>query len=165
VAVERFPVEEGTILLFARAVGDPNPIYADPVYAAATDLGAIIAPPTYVQSSAQFDPDYPLRPKQGQPWMGSGRTPSGVASSSGSGDSVGRGLHAEQEFTYHRPVRVGDVLSATSRPGKQWEKQGRSGKLVFSENITEYRDQYGDLVVTARSVGVLTEGPASSEAK
>jgi acyl dehydratase len=167
VAVERFPVEEGTILLFARAVGDPNPIYSDPAYAATTELGGIIAPPTYVQSSAQFDPDNPLRPKPGQPWFGSGRNPTGLTPSgeSGGGGGIGRGLHAEQEFTYHRPVRVGDVLSTTSRPGERWEKQGRSGKLVFSENITEYRDQHGELVVTARSVGVLTEGPSAEDAK
>ena len=37
----------------------------------------IIAPPTFVQPSAQFDPDYPLRPKLGQPWFGSGRNPTG----------------------------------------------------------------------------------------
>jgi hypothetical protein len=171
VAVERFPVEEGMVLMFARAVGDPNPIYSDPAYAATTQLGGIIAPPTFVQASAQFDPDYFLRPKLGQPWFGSGRNPTGLAPSGGSGGGesggggMGRGLHAEQEFTYHRTLRVGDVLSTTSRPGERWEKQGRSGKLVFSENITEYRDQHGELVITARGVGVLTEGPPASEPK
>ena len=54
----------------------------------------------------------------------------------------------------------GDVLTATVKPGKKWEKQGkRSGKLLFSETVTEYRDQSGELVVTARSVGVHTERP------
>jgi hypothetical protein len=53
---------------------------------------------------------------------------------------------------------VGDVLTATTKPGQRWEKEGRrAGKLVFSESITEYRDQDGELVVTARSVGVRTE--------
>ena len=33
----------------------------------------------------------------------------------------------------------------------------RGGKLLFSENVTEYRDQNGELVVTARGVGVRTE--------
>jgi len=46
------------------------------------------------------------------------------------------------------------------KPGKAWEKEGkRSGKLKFSETITEYRDQKGELVITARSVGVQTERP------
>jgi hypothetical protein len=52
------------------------------------------------------------------------------------------------------------VLTATEKPGKKWEKQGkRSGKLIFSETVTEYRDQNGDLVITARGVGVQTERP------
>jgi len=147
-------------VLFARAVGETNPIYFDPEYAAGAEVGGIVAPPTFVQSSAQFDPDYPLRPRPGQPWMGSGGTPTGLTPAPGGG-SGGGGLHAEQEFTYHRHLRPGDVLSAAAKPGETWEKQGRSGKLVFMESITEYRDQHGELVITARSVGVRTERPVT----
>ncbi len=169
-AIDRFPIEEGHILLFARAVADPNPVYADATYAATTEPGGIIAPPTFPQASAQFDPDYPLRPKLGQPWFGSGRTPTGLSDRPGDGGASGgggggTGLHAEQEFEYHRPLRAGDILSSTTRQGEQWEKQGRSGQLVFSESITEYRDQHGQLVVTARSVGVRTERPVAREAR
>ena len=64
-SVERFPVEAGHIMMFARSIGDPNPVYADAEYAAGTEVGGVIAPPTFVQASAQFDPDYPLRPKPG----------------------------------------------------------------------------------------------------
>ena len=164
-AVERFPVEASHILMFARAVGDPNPIYPT-TYAAGTEVGGIIAPPTFAQSSAQFDPDYPLRPKPGQPWFGSGKEPTGVKrekkEGEGSGGAAG-GLHAEQHFTYHRHLRPGDVLTATNRPGETWEKESkRAGKLIFSETITEYRDQDGELVVTARGVGVRTESVIES---
>jgi hypothetical protein len=168
VTAQHFPIEEGAILLFARAVGDPNPVYSDRDYASKTEVGGIIAPPTFVQSNAQFDPDYPLRPKAGQPWFGSGRTPTGTPAPSTDGESRGgggSGLHAEQEFEYRRPLRPGDVLTSTSRPGESWEKQGRSGKLVFSESITEYRDQDGEVVITARSVGVRTEGPVAQRAQ
>ncbi|MDA8342464.1 MAG: MaoC family dehydratase, partial [Actinomycetota bacterium] len=68
-AAERFPVESGHVMMFARAIGDPNPIYVDPDYAATTEVGHVIAPPTFVQASAQFDPDYPLRPKIGERWF------------------------------------------------------------------------------------------------
>jgi len=162
-AVDRFPVEAGHILMFARSIGDPNPIYADAEFAANSEVGAIPAPPTFVQASAQFDDEYPLRPKIGRPWFGSGREATGLKrepdSSRGGGESgMGRGLHAEQHYTYHRTLVAGDVLSATTFPGERWEKQGkRAGKLVFSETITEYRDANGELVVTARSVGVRTE--------
>ncbi len=181
-AVDKFPIEAGHIMMFARSVGDANKIYYDEDHARTTEVGHIIAPPTFVQSSAQFDPDYFLRPKIGEPWFGSGKNPSGFQpasaggdsgnGNSGGGDSSGGGsggsgggiLHAEQHYEYHRHPKPGDVLTATDRPGQTWEKQGRrAGKLIFSEAITEYRDQNGDLVVTARSIGVRTERPATSE--
>jgi len=155
-AIDRFPVEASHILMFARAVGDPNPVY-DPSQTAPED---IVAPPTFAQASAQFDPDYFLRPKVGEPWFGSGKEPTGVKpkeGSGGGGGGGGGGLHAEQHFTYHRPIRVGDVLIPTTRPGEQWEKQGRSGRLRFREQIIEFRDEAGEFVVTARSVSVQRE--------
>ena len=165
-AAKRFPVEEGHILMFARAIGDDNPVYRDEYAARKTEAGGIIAPPTFAQSSAQFDPDYFLRPKVGKPWFGSGKNPTGIAR--GEGGSAegggGGGLHAEQHFEYHRPLRPGDVLTASVKPGKTWEKEGRrSGKLVFSESVTEYRDQNGELVITARGVGVRTERPVDQK--
>jgi acyl dehydratase len=160
-AVERFPVEAGHIMLFARAISDPNPVYADADSAAGTEVGGIIAPPTFVQAGAQFDPEYVLRPKFGQPWFGSGRNATGIQRDPSTGGARGGGLHAEQHYEYHRTLRPGDVLSATSHEDKTWERDGRSGKLVFSESVTEYRDQHGELVVTARSVGVRTERPVT----
>src|SRR5437764_12248536 len=151
--------------MFARSIGDPNPIYADENHARSTEVGAIIAPPTFAQASAQFDPDYFLRPKIGQPWFGSGKNPTGIVRGEGGGGGGGGGLHAEQHFEYHRHLKPGDVLTATNLPGKTWEKEGRrSGKLIFSENVTEYRDQNGELVITARGVGVRTERPVDQSA-
>ena len=162
-AVEKFPIEASHVMMFARSVGDANPVYHDAEYAKETEPGAIIAPPTFLQASAQFDPDYFLRPKIGEPWFGSGREPSGVKKDAAGGSGGGGGgLHAEQHFEYHRTPKVGDVLTAEVKPGKSWEKEGRrGGKLMFSETITEYRDQNGELVVTARGLGVRTERPAT----
>jgi acyl dehydratase len=151
-AVERFPVEATHILMFARAIGDENPVYTDPTSEAAARFGGVIAPPTFTMASSQFDPDALLRPKVGEPWFGSAKDPSGAEIA-----STGR-LHAEQHFEYHRPLLAGMVLTAVNKPGKTWEKEGkRGGKLHFSESITEYYDQNDQLVVTARGVGVRTE--------
>ena len=162
-AVEKFSVEASHIMMFARSVGDGNPIYHDEAHAKSTEPGGIIAPPTFAQASAQFDPNYSLRPTiDGDGWFGSGGKPSGAKprEGGGGGGGGGGGLHAEQRFVYHRHLKPGDVLSATTKPGKSWEKQGRrSGKLVFSETVTEYRDQNDELVVTAIGVGVRTERP------
>lgn len=166
-AVDKFPVEYTHIMMFARSIADDNPIYRDEDYAKDTEVGSIIAPPTFAQASAQFDPNFFLRPQVGEPWLGSGKEPTGLkpkkqegdgAKKEGGGGGGGGGLHAEQHFEYHRHPRPGDVLSVTVKPGKKWEKEGkRSGKLKFSETISEYRDQNGELVITARSVGVQTE--------
>jgi hypothetical protein len=138
VAAGRFPVEAGHVLAFARSLGaaDGLPSVGD------------VAPPTFLIAGAQFDAEYPLRPRPGVPWHGSGGDAGLVTEGAG-------GLHAEQHFVYHRPVRVGDVLVGASRPGQEWEKHGRSGRLRFREQITEFRDEAGELVVTARSVSVL----------
>jgi acyl dehydratase len=180
-AAERFPVEPGHILLFARSIGDTNPLYADTAAAEAAGFDGVLAPPTFVQAGAQFDPDYPLRPHPDKVWFGSGSTPSGLSkprpregegngddsgSGSGGGDggSGGTGLHAEQRYEYHRPLVAGDVLSAETRAGETWTKQGRrGGNLRFRELITEYRDQEGELVVTATSVAVATERVVEQE--
>jgi hypothetical protein len=136
----RFPVEAGHVLTFARALGasDGLPGAGDP------------APPTFAIAAAHFDPEYPLRPRPGVPWHGSGGDAGLVTEGAD-------GLHAEQHFSYHRPIRVGDVLVGASRPGEEWEKQGRSGRLRFREQITDFRDEAGELVVTARSVSVRRE--------
>ncbi|MCU1656095.1 MAG: hypothetical protein JWO57_751 [Pseudonocardiales bacterium] len=137
----RFPVEAGHILLFTRAAGGSDPDITAP------DLPA---PPTFVQSSVQFDPDWAFRPRPGQPWLGSGREPTGDASA---GD--GSILHAEQHFEYHRPLRAGAVLTVSIEDGETWVKQSRNGgELHFAEQRTEYRDQDGELVITARAVSV-----------
>jgi hypothetical protein len=109
-------------------------------------------PPTFIQASANADPDWPLRPGPDGSWFGSGKQPGTVDES-----SAGR-LHAEQHFEYHRPMRVGDVLSATERPGSSWTKQGRrGGRLHFEETVVDFRDETGERVVTVRAVGVQTE--------
>lgn len=151
-AIGRFPVESGQVLTFVRAIDDENPVYREEEAARAAGLPTIAAPPTFVQASAHFDPAYPLRPSREAGWFGSGSGP-------GTTDPRGAGiLHAEQHFEYHRPLIVGDVLTATVEPGRTWEKEGRrGGRLAFFEEVTVYRDQGGDPVVTARLVGVRTQ--------
>ncbi len=154
----RFPIEAAHVLMFARAVGDPNPVYSDAAYAAAQGLAGVIAPPTFPIAADHFDPDYERRPRPGVAWFGSGRNPI----SAGGGPQLTRGgpsgFHAEEHFVYHRYPKVGDRLRGVGREGETWYKQGRrGGRLSFQEQITEYRDEAGEAVVTARWVTVLTE--------
>jgi len=149
-----FPVERGHILMFARALGDDNPIYADEDHGSTRQRGGLVAPPTFVASAAQFDPDWPYRPRPGVEWNGSGRGPGFAPASSGGGTS----LHAEQHYEFHVPLRPGDVLTVSREAGKTWEKHSaRGGTLRFSEEITRFVNQCGELAVTARRVRVITE--------
>jgi hypothetical protein len=128
-----FPIERGHILQFLRAIDDSNPAF----------LKVGVAPPTFMMAGDHFDPDSPRRAKPGE-------LPQIAVS--------GLGFHAEQHFTYHRHPRPGDVLTARSCDGARWEKEGsRGGHMVFSETITEYTDQSGEAVVTARWVTCKTE--------
>lgn len=161
-----FHVDRTGILLFASALGETNPIYCDEQYAKGTPLGGVIAPPTFAISSAHWNPDYGLRgirrlpaakPRPPKPAEGGSRE-----GGSGGGGSLARVLHGEQRFEYHQPLRPGMKLTVTTRPGKTWTRDGkRGGTLRFSESVSEYRDEQGALVVTATSVGVLTEKAVS----
>ena len=158
-SVERFPVEATHILMFARAIGDTNPVFADADSAEAREAGGIVAPPTFPMAAMQFDPENPLIPKRGEPWFGSGKNATGYEREGGNT------LHAEQSFTFTRPLRPGMVLRGVPREGKTWVKESkRGGTLTFSENLTDYFDEDGELVVTARMVGVVPSVVPTKEA-
>lgn len=159
----RFPVDRTGILLFASALGETNPIYWDEEYAKRTPLGGVVAPPTFAISSAHWNPDYPLkgirRIPAPAPRPQNAAAPGGAGGGGGGGfGNLARVLHGEQRFEYHQPLRPGMDLTVTTRPGKSWSKEGkRGGTLRFSEQISEYRDAKGELVLTATSVGIVTE--------
>jgi len=137
--------------MFARAIGDESPAY---VGADGSPPDAVIAPPTFAWASAQFDPNYHLRPRPDQPWFGSARGPGGRT-----GEAPKSGaLHAEQHFEHLRPIRAGDRLTVETREGATWEKPSkRGGVLTFTERLTDYVDQAGELVCRARMVVVTQQ--------
>ena len=156
-----FHVDPTSIMLFASALGETNPIYYDDEFARTTPLGRVIASPTFAIAAAHWNPSYPLRgirkiplapPRPVAP-------PAGLGEESGGGEAgaLARGLHGEQRFQYHKNLEPGMHLRVTTRRGSSWEKQGRRGGVMkFSESVTEYRDTDGELVVTATSVGITT---------
>lgn len=155
-SIAHFPIEAGHIMLFARAIGDANPAYYG------TDGHETLAPPTFVQAGAQFDPEYPLRPRLGQPWFGSGATPSGAARPTGEGVR----LHAEQRFDYHRALRPGDDLHTTTSEPERWEKSNRRGQILrFQQDTTTYLTAEDVPAVTARRVSVIVPTPSEEAAK
>jgi hypothetical protein len=155
-----FPIDRTAILTFAAAVGETNPIYWDAAYAKSTPLGDVIGPPTFAISSAHWNPDYGLRgPRKIPARKAAAEQPAAPSAprSGGGGPNLTRVLHAEQRFEYKKPLQPGMQLTVSRRPGKTWEKEGkRGGKLHFAEEVTEYRDASGELVLVATSVSVIT---------
>lgn len=148
----RFPVDATSVMLFARSLGDDQPAYTDIDHPAAAE--GLVPPPTFFQSSAHYEPDYPLDTlRTGWKQKITPRHP-----------GPGKTLHGEQRFVYHHPVRSGDVLDVTIRIGEQWRKESsRGGALDFVEQITEFRNQDGVLCVTAVNTGVIPENKPGSD--
>ena len=154
-----FPVDLTSIMLFASALGETNKIYYDEEYARKSSLAGVIAPPTFAIASAHWNPSYPLRGVRRipEPPARPAETRRRRGPEEAGGGGLARALHGEQRFRYHKPMRPGMRLSVSTRPGKSWTKEGRrGGTMHFSEGVTEYRDQDGELVVTAASVGITT---------
>ncbi len=73
---------------------------------AATGPDALVAPPTFLMAADTLRSLLRAPPAAGTSWLGSRPRDSAQQS----------GFHMEQHFTFRRPVRAGDVLTAASRP-------------------------------------------------
>lgn len=130
-------VERGKIAEFARAVLNDSAAYTAP--------GAV-APPTFPQSMALW------RTRAGGPREVGRR-----------GMDMRRVLHGEQEFEYLRPLRAGDVLTATSAVVDEYEKAGkRGGTMRFVVTQTTFRDADGEVVAYSRGTTIVTSKAATA---
>lgn len=136
-------LERGPISNFAKAVKDSNPIYSSPEAAKAAGFSSIPAPPTYAFSMAHWG-SFPETQPEGadgkHPMMGV------IGKLMQNGGLV---LHGEQEFIYHQPVVVGDVLAQSGTIRDVYEREGSGGKVMtFVEAQTDYHNASGELVLT-----------------
>ena len=119
---------------FARALGDPNPLYVDASAAARGPFGGVVAPPTYPIAFMT------------QAMAG------GMDTFLELGLNFMTLVHGEQEFEYRRPIRAGETLTLTGRIADIYEKTGGSGTLDFVVLETEARDAEGAPVFYSRNV-------------
>ena len=59
------------------------------------------------------------------------------------------------EIEYHQPVRPGDWLTATRTLTDIYEKEGRSGPLIFYEVVMDVRNDDGELVIREKTTRIL----------
>jgi len=87
---------EDTIRHFANGLGDDNPLFCEPDYAAKTKWGGVVAPICYLNTMGEADPSAPK-------W-----TPDQASAMSG-GDPL-KGIHAFYSgatWEWYRPIRPG----------------------------------------------------------
>ncbi|HEY1827328.1 MAG TPA: MaoC family dehydratase N-terminal domain-containing protein [Acidimicrobiales bacterium] len=139
-------VERGPIQNFAEAVHSTSPIYRNPEAAKAAGFDAIPAPPTWpfaMEFSGKFEEIQPAdAPTGGSPLMAA------------VGPLIAKGgliLHGEQEFIYHRPIEVGDVLVSQGTIVDAYQKESKGKTMTFVVQETNWTDdKTGEPVVTAR---------------
>ena len=150
------PLERAHIMMFARSIGDHDPVFQDLEEAHRQEFDDVPAPPTFLHAGAHFDPVHHLRPRPGVDWHGSGATAGRRA------DGAPPRLHAEQHYELRRPLVAGETLEVSTSAGRTWQKEGRAGTLSFAETVVEYRDAEGEVVAVGRSVTVLLPpGPSA----
>ena len=59
------------------------------------------------------------------------------------------------EIEYHKPVRPGDWLTATRTLTAIYEKEGRSGPLIFYEVVMDILNDDGELVIREKTTRIL----------
>ena len=136
VSASKVRVERGPVAFFASAVKDENPIYHDPDAAKAAGFADLPAPPTFtfaIQHMGKVGQTQPPDPTDGSNPM---HEVMGKLYSEG-----GIVLHGEQEFEYHRPIVVGDVLVGESKIVDAYERESKGKTMTFIVMQTTWRDE------------------------
>ena len=132
-------VEKGAVRKFADAVDDRNPLYWDEEYARGSKFGTIVAPPAFFGWPVKWEWAMPFRSELRHLIIETINKAGYV-----------RLLDGGIEYDFHGAVRVGDILSAVSSVKNIYERESKTGTMVFSIMETTYINQNGDTVASAR---------------
>lgn len=120
-----------SIIRYAHAISDLNPLYFDEEYAKKTEFGGVIAPPTYIFDVVSADTET----------GDDGRDLTRIALP---GFRVARGGN---EYQFFEPVRPGDVISRKRKIIDVFERDSKKvGKIIFIVYDTTYTNQEGKLL-------------------
>jgi hypothetical protein len=134
-------IERGPVRVFAAALGDDDPVYRE--------------------DNAPVPPTFPFV----MPFWGSlgtgGAAGLPIEKLRGPGRAI---LHGEQEFTYHRWPRVGDILEGKGSISDVYEKdRGGGSKMEFYVTSTQWSDQDGNPVVDTKFTLLIMVRPPKAE--
>lgn len=124
---------------FCDGIGEGNPLFREPDYAATTPWGGIIAPPSFVMSV------FPGWVLQGLPGV--------------------HAFHTSSDFTFNLPIRQGAQIIPESKFTGYRCLQSKLGENTICEYQTAtYRDEKGRILTQAKVTGVRTERSAARDA-
>ncbi|MGB1885591.1 MAG: MaoC family dehydratase N-terminal domain-containing protein [Gammaproteobacteria bacterium] len=103
-------IEKGRLRLFAKAIGETNPVYSDEEQAKAAGYRSLPVPPTFF-FCLEMEREDPYE------WFSDLNIP------------LGKVLHAEQAFKYHHTVCAGDTVHFSGEIVDIYHKKG--GRLEF----------------------------------
>jgi acyl dehydratase len=142
----RVVIERGPVTNFATAVLADHPAYRDPRAAEQAGLPGMPVPPTFPFAMETWGRFVEIQPPD---------APSGNPMAEILGPLMAKGgliLHGEQEFEYHRPLHVGDVLVGEGRVADVYTKESNGRVMTFVVTETVWRDdKTGEPVVTSRT--------------
>lgn len=109
-------VEKGRLRLFAKAIGETDPIYSDEQAARAAGHASLPVPPTFFfcLEMERADP-YDWFHELGMP--------------------LGQVLHGEQSFTYHRTAYAGETLTFSAELLDIYEKKNGALQFLVQRNF------------------------------
>lgn len=149
-------VERGQIRRHAQATMDTDPMYWNDAYAASSKAGGVVAPP--------FFPLHALRAAPGQTDMFTRAATD--PDFDGSVRGVMKGLppvpipltgvlNGGNEVEVLRYARVGERIRLKSRYLDIYQKEGRTGPLVFVITETVYANQDGETLIKAKQTRII----------
>ena len=142
----RFPISEEMAFDVADAIQDPNPLYVDSAYAQRSRYGGILCPPLATWKD--------IGPPIG--YFGAGQeshfqVPLPFNS---------YGLNGGADWQFLRPVYAGDWITRRFRILEIYQKEGRSGPLIFVVRQETQTNQNGQVVNQAKRVSIHRALPA-----
>jgi acyl dehydratase len=113
---------------YAHGIGDDNPLWCDPAYAAATRYGGIVALPSFLFTTSRIISGY----VGGLPGV--------------------HAMWAGADWTWHRPVHRNDTIRTEARLKALVEHQTRfAGRAIQQIYHVDFYNQHGDMVAAADS--------------
>ena len=119
------PVEEGRLKFLAKTLGITQGIYNNPDLGEAAGLPGLLAPPTY-------------------PFVLEIEALELVELVNLLGETLGKLLHGEENFTYHGPIYAGDEITVCKKITDIIDK--KEGALQFVISHTEFTNQVEEKV-------------------